>query len=424
MNRSFMGALRGDRPRDVVRRSTIIAVISFLSLIDLFGAQALLSQIIKAYGTDAGTAGIAVNAATFGMALSALLVAWFADRIDRKRGIWICLLLLGIPTALLYFTDHIAAFMALRVIQGLLMAAAFTPTLTYLSEHCPVMALGGALAAFITGNVASNLFGRLTAVTVAGAAGLHGTFIFFAVLNVICAGLAYVVIGPRDDHPPMRRGSPLDAWLRHLALPGLRAAFAIGFLILFVFVGVFTNVNLYLVDGLGVPPMSLGLVYLVFAPAIVTTPLAASVVRKRGPRPTLIRSLAAALCGLLLTLAGVLPVVLLGLSIIGAATFFAQAAATGYVSRAVARDQAQANGLYLSSYHLGGLIGAVVLGQVNMALGWQGTAAVIGLAMIVAIASTSRLETPRALKNAVWASPRTSSSGLGFRWLCPLPKGA
>ena len=398
MTRIFIGALRGDRPRDVVRRSTIIAVISFLTLIDLFGAQALLPQIITAYGTDAGTAGIAVNAATFGMALSGLLVAWFADRIDRKRGIWISLLLLGIPTALLYFTDTIAVFMVLRVVQGLLMAAAFTLTLTYLSEQCQVMAIGGALAAFITGNVASNLFGRLAAVTVSASTGLHGTFLFFAVLNVIGAALAYAVIGRRDDHPPMRRGSPLDAWRRHLAVSGLRAAFAIGFLILFIFVGVFTYVNLYLVNGLGVPPMSLGLVYLVFAPAIVTTPLAANVVRRRGPRPTLVWSLAVALAGLALTLVAHLPVVLLGMAIIGAATFFAQAAATGYVSRAATRDQAQANGLYLSSYYLGGLAGAVVLGQVNMALGWQGTAAVIGLAMVAAMLIAARLKVPPAAR--------------------------
>ena len=394
MNRAFIGALRGDRPRDVVRRATIIATISFLILIDLFGAQALLPQIIRAYGTDAGTAGIAVNAATFGMALSGLLVAWFADRIDRKRGIWICLLLLGIPTALLSIADSIAVFMALRVVQGVLMAAAFTLTLTYLSEQCRAMAVGGALAAFITGNVASNLFGRLAAVTVAGAAGLHGTFIFFAMLNVVGAALAYLVIGPRDDHPPTRRGAPLDAWRRHLALPGLRAAFAIGFLILFVFVGVFTYVNLYLVEGLGVPPMSLGLVYLVFAPAIVTTPMAANVVRRRGARPTLIWSLLVALGGLSLTLNSFLPVVLLGMATIGAATFFAQAAATGYVSQAVTQDQAQANGLYLTSYYLGGLCGAVVLGQVNMAQGWPGTAAAIGLAMGVAIAIATQLKTP------------------------------
>ncbi len=69
------GALRGDRPRDIIRRSTIIGIISFLTLIDLFGSQALLPRLVVAFDTDPGFMGLAVNAATPGMALSGLLVA-------------------------------------------------------------------------------------------------------------------------------------------------------------------------------------------------------------------------------------------------------------------------------------------------------------------------------------------------------------
>jgi MFS transporter, YNFM family, putative membrane transport protein len=381
----FQGALRGDRPRDVIRRSTIIAIISFLTLIDLFGAQALLPQIIVAYKASAGLAGVAVNAATLGMAVSGITVAWFADRIDRKRGIWICLALLSIPTALLCLTDDIWVFMALRVIQGTLMAAAFTLTMTYLSEQCEVMAIGGALAAYITGNVASNLFGRLAAVAMAGATGLSGTFIFFAALNIAGAVFAYVMIGPRDGSPPKRGGSPLAAWRRHFAVPSLRATFGIGFLILFIFVGVFTYVNLYLVKDVGLAPMSLGLVYLIFAPAIITTPLAANQVKRYGSKRAMFVSLGAVLGGMLLTLSSSVWIILCGLSIIGMAIFFAQAAATGYLSKSVTNDRAQANGLYLTSYYLGGLMGAIILGQINMANGWLGTAAALGAVILVAM---------------------------------------
>lgn len=168
------GALRGERPRDVVRRSTIVAIVSFLTLIDLFGSQALLPQLVVAFDSDPKVMGLAVNASTFGMAFSGLVVAWFADRIDRKRGIWISLALLSIPTFCLGLVDSVGAFMALRVLQGVFMAAAFTLTLTYLSEQCDVTAAGGAMAAYITGNVASNLFGRLLAVGAADHLGLVG----------------------------------------------------------------------------------------------------------------------------------------------------------------------------------------------------------------------------------------------------------
>lgn len=392
MATGIQSLLRGDRPRDVVRRSTIIATISFLTLIDLFGSQALLPQIVVAYRVEPGIAGLAVNAATLGMAISGLCVAWFSDRIDRKRAIWVCLALLSIPTALLSVTDSIWVFMGLRIGQGFLMAAAFTLTLTYLSEQCDVMAVGGAMAASITGNVASNLFGRLTAVTLAGATGLSGSFLGFAALNLAGAALALVIIGPRDTHPPIRRGSPLAAWRRHLADPALRSAFLIGFLILFVFVGVFTYVNLHLVKAHALPASALGLVYLVFAPAIFTTPLASRAINRFGPARTLQAALATALAGLVLTLAPMLWLVLIGLAVVGAATFFAQAATTGFMSRHVVSDQAAANGLYLSSYYVGGLIGALAIGQVNSVTGWLGAVGVICCALIFAALVARRLE--------------------------------
>jgi predicted MFS family arabinose efflux permease len=382
----FSGVLAGDRQADVARRGAVIATISFLTLVDLFGAQALLPQIIRAYNADPAVAGLAVNAATLGMAIAGLTIAYFADRIDRRRGIWLSLAMLSIPTILLSVTSDIWLFMALRVVQGALMATAFTLTMTYLSERCHHMAIGGALAAYVTGNVASNLFGRLAAVAVADAAGLSGSFVFFAVLNLVGAGFAFLVIGRRDDQPPNRGRSALAAWAGHLADPALRAVFGIGFLILFMFVGVFTYVNLYLVDQLGVPAMSLGFVYLVFLPAIVTTPFAGSVVRKTGPRRSLLLSLAAMLAGLALAASSQVLLVLLGLAVIGCAIFFAQASATGHVSSSVSRGRAQANGLYLTSYYTGGLAGAFLLGQMQKLGGWHAAAAAIAFACVLAMA--------------------------------------
>ncbi len=379
------GALRGNRPRDIVRRSTIIAMISFLTLIDLFGSQALLPQIVDQFGASTGVVGFAVNAATLGMAVSGLTVAYFADRIDRKKGIWVCLALLSIPTALLSATDSIWVFAGLRVAQGVLMAAAFTLTMTYISEQCDIMAVGGAMAAYITGNVASNLFGRLLAVSTAEIAGLSGSFLAFATLNLIGAALSFILIGPRDASPPRQATPPLEAWRLHWSDPALRASFAIGFLILFIFVGVFTYVNPLLVDTLGVPVMYLGVVYLVFVPAIFTTPMAGSVVKRMGPRRTLQASMSVALVALALTLVSSLTLVLVALAVIGAATFFAQASATGFVSSRAKSDQAAANGLYLTSYYLGGLAGALLLGQVHTQLGWEGTVAFLILATMFCI---------------------------------------
>ena len=82
-----------------------------------------------------------------------------------------------------------------------------------------------------------------------------------------------------------RSGQFWAAWVAHLADPALRRTFAIGFLILFGFIGVFTYVGFVLMT----PPhalsmTALGLVFLVFLPSMITTPMAGTVTRTVRPR--------------------------------------------------------------------------------------------------------------------------------------------
>ena len=79
----------------------------------------------------------------------------------------------------------------------------------------------------------------------------------------------------------------VQRWLDNMRDPSLRAAFILGFCILFAFIGTFTYVNFLLVrQPFELGMMGLGFVYFVFLPSIVTTPLAGPVARKYGARLT------------------------------------------------------------------------------------------------------------------------------------------
>jgi predicted MFS family arabinose efflux permease len=376
-----------DRLQETLR-TAITGLIGFLTLVDLFATQAILPSLARAYGVTPAAMGFAVNASTMGMAAAGLLVGLASRHLPRRRGIWTSLALLAIPTALLSIAPDLATFTVLRVVQGVFMAAAFTLTMTYLAEHCTMAATARALAAYVTGVVASNLIGRLVSASVVDMLGLATNFCLFAALNLIGAAVVLVSLSRVDPMPgagAMR--SPLAAWTAHLRNPSLRASFAIGFIILFAFVGTFTYVNFVLVrPPLSVAPMTLGLVYLVFAPAMVTTPLAGRAVERIGAPAAFRWALAAAAAGLPLLLVGALPWVLAGMALFAAGTFFAQAIATGFVGRAAMTDRAAASGLYLSSYYLGGLVGAALLGQVFDRFGWLPCVAAIGASLALATA--------------------------------------
>jgi len=375
-------------------RLLVIGLTAFLTVVDLFATQAILPSLVRAYGVSPAQMGTAVNASTFGMAVAGLAVALFSRRIDRRRGVIVSLAVLAVPTALLASAPDLTTFTALRVAQGLCMSAAFTLTLAYLAEQCSAADSASAFAAYITGNVASNLFGRLMAAGLADHFGLAANFYIFALMNLAGAALVYATLKqarPMAAIGPMQ-ASPLAVWGEHLRNRALRASFAIGFCILFAFIGTYTYVNFVLVGApIAIGQMTLGFVYLVFLPSILTTPLAGRAVLRFGTRPTFWASLAVAFAGLPLLLLPHLEAVMAGLVLVGVGTFFAQATATGFVGRAATADRAAASGLYLASYFLGGLVGSAVLGLVFETLGWPACVAGIGLSLLVAALLAARL---------------------------------
>ena len=371
-----------------LRRSLTIGTIGFLTLVDLFATQAILPALARSYGVTPAQIGVAANASTIGMAIAGLLVGALGHKIDRRRGVWVSLALLAIPTMLLASAPNLTIFALLRIAQGLCMASAFTLTLAYLGERCSKADAAGALAAYVTGGVASNLIGRLCAATVASFAGAEATFWFFAALNLAGAVLAYLALTGMQPMTAMAEpGRRLwSAWADHLGDPNLRRAFAVGFLVLFGFIGTFTYIGFVLAaPPLALSMMATGLVFFVFLPSMITTPLAGSVTTRFGARLVLPLALSVALGGLILLLLPNLPAVLLGLALVGVGTFFAQAVATSYVGRRAKRDRAAASGLYLSFYYSGGLAGAAAVGQLFDRAGW--TAAVAGIFAALAFAA-------------------------------------
>ena len=192
--------------------------------------------------------------------------------------------------------------------------------------------------------------------------------------------LVYFTLRGAQPMPSMGQDDePLAALRGRLRNPRCDAAFAIGFCILFAFIGTFTFVNFVLVrEPLMLNRMQLGLVYFVFAPSIVTTLLAGPVVMRHRRSPCdpgrvgcRRRRPAAAV--------DARP---------PAGAWWHGAGRGRHVFRTGRRhwlrrpggpaNRGIASGVYLACYFLGGLVGTAILGRLFDSLGWS--ACVIGIA--------------------------------------------
>ncbi len=137
--------------------------------------------------------------------------------------------------------------------------------------------------------MASNLIGRLISAGIADHFGLAANFYFFAALNLLGASACLFHRGedPADAGDRPRHGAPTSPPGSCINTPPLRASFAIGFCILFAFIGTLTYVNFVLVQPpFSVDAMTLGIIYFVILPSIATTPLAERAVKRFGTRAT------------------------------------------------------------------------------------------------------------------------------------------
>ena len=114
-----IGAMHGHSP-GVVRRSIVIGLTAFLTVVDLFATQAILPSLARHYQVTPAAMGFAVNATTMGMAAAGLIVGFFSPHIDRRLGILVSLAILAIPTSLLASAPNLTVFTMLRIAPRLL----------------------------------------------------------------------------------------------------------------------------------------------------------------------------------------------------------------------------------------------------------------------------------------------------------------
>lgn len=364
----------------------IMALASFFTLVDLFGPQAIVPVLTNAFATTPGRMGVVVNAATLGMAITGIAMACVADRVERKWAMVAALLLLALPTMLVCFIDNLYAFAALRIAQGSFMCVGFMVAIAYIAEEWgPCGAAPVIMSAYVTGNVAANMFGRMLAGAAAQYANWHLAFLAMAGLNLSGAALLYALLPPsHHDRRVASKSSIIASMQLHLADRRLNAACLVGFLILFGFIGTFTYVNFRLSrPPFDLSPTALGLLYAVFAVSLIATPAAGLTIKRLGHRAGLLAGSAISVAGVIMTLSDALPVVMTGLALVGGGTFFCQAVATGFTGHIARHAKAAASGLYLTAYYTGGIVGAFLLAAVYGFWGWSGCVAVIAGAFVV-----------------------------------------
>jgi YNFM family putative membrane transporter len=368
------------------RVSLAAAAAGISTFLNLYTPQAVLPSLAATFGVPLARTGLTVTAPLLAVALVAPFAGAISDAFGRKRLIVGAAAALTVPTVLVALSPSLEAMLLWRFAQGLLLPFIFAVTVAYIGEECEGPAAIRAAGVYSSGAILGGFSGRFVAGIAAELGGWRLGFLAAAALTGIAAVVVAILLPREKKFRPTRGGmrAMLRGWREHVGNRRLLGTCAVGFAMLFSVVATFTFVNFRLAGPpFNLSPGALASVFAVYLVGVVTTPLATRTAVAIGRPRTAALATAIAIAGELCTLLPFLPAVIFGLTLASAGLFVAQALGLGFIGVAVSRARSSAVGLYVSTYYVGGALGAVLPGGVWHHFGWPGCVALVCLMMLL-----------------------------------------
>jgi MFS transporter, YNFM family, putative membrane transport protein len=366
----------------------------YCAFVTLYAPQPILPMLAGVFHASKVMISLMITASTIGVAMAAPGVGLIADRVGRKRIIVLSALTLGAATLLISTSTSLAMLLFWRFVQGIATPGVFSVTTAYVHDEWPAARAASAISAYVSGTVIGGFSGRLIAGFIAERWGWREAFVALGLVS-LAIGIYLALFLPKESGfvRPALPARVLDSMREHLRNGRLRAAYAIGFCVLFTQIALFTYVTFHLAAPpflLG--PGVLGSIFVVYLGGAIVTPLAGRRIGEDGHGRMLILASVLGAGGALLTLAPNLWAIVAGLTLCSSGVFIAQASATSFVGTAAARNRGLALGLYVTFYYLGGSFGGTAPGWLWNAFGWPGCVALV-VAVQIVIASVARVST-------------------------------
>lgn len=338
----------------------------------LYCTQALLPVLVSDLGIPPSTAALTVSATTGMLALCVVPASILSERFGRNRVI-VCSAVAAIVIGLLLpLAPNAYVLVALRGLQGALLAGVPATAMTWLAEELHPEALSRAMGVYIAGTTVGGLTGRIIPSVMLEFANwrwaLLATSAFALVMSLVTA-LALPKQRRFQPHEVTPKGE-FTAMLAHFKNPQLAAMFFTAFAGMGVFVSVYNFMGFRLIETFGLSEVLVGFMFLLYLAGTWSSAKAGKVIAKLGRPGAMLAGAAAMITGLLLLLPAALWCIVAGIAVFTAGFFLVHSTASGWVGPLAKSHKAESSSMYLCSYYLGSSVLGWVSGFVFMHASW------------------------------------------------------
>jgi len=375
-------------------RRTALAMFAagFATFALLYSVQPLMPLLSREFGLDAARTSLVLSLATALLAGGLVVTGPLSDAWGRKPVMGIGMVGAALCTLGEAVMPGWTGVLVLRALVGLCLSGVVAVAMTYLSEEIQPRVLGLAMGLYIAGNAIGGMAGRLVVGVVVDFVSWRWALGVLGGLSLLAALVFWRNVPPsRHFRPtPLRAAGVLEGFRLHLRDAALPWLFLEGFLLLGGFVTLFNYVAYRLLaEPYHLSQTIVGSVSAVYLVGIYSSARIGALADKLGRRRVLWVAIAVMLAGVLVTLAGPLWLILLGMLVFTGGFFGAHSVASSWIGRRARRARGQASSLYLLCYYLGSSIAGTAGGVFWHRWGWDGVglfiAGLLTAALVVAL---------------------------------------
>ena len=379
-------------PKSREYRRFVIAFIAAgtATFAQMYSPQGILPMIAADLEISASQSSLAVGAATLGVALGVIPWARISDRIGRVRTMQISIVAAVIVGFIVPLMPEFSGVLAMRFVEGLLLAGLPSVALTTINEEIDAKAVGLAAGSYIAGNTFGGLLGRLIAAPAAEFGGWRFGLAAVSGLALVSAVIFLIAMPRSQGFSPVSSDSRPNVWRAlwsNLTTPGVLVILAQGFLLMGGFVALYN----YLAFRLESAPyfFSASLVSLLFFAYLAGTFSSRAVwrlTRQRTTTAVLIGAILVTTAGALITLSSNVVMMLVGLVVTTGGFFAAHSIASGSLVNRASIGRSQAASMYNLFYYAGSTALGWLGGVAYMWIGWAGTVTMVVACALIALA--------------------------------------
>jgi YNFM family putative membrane transporter len=386
-------------------RKTILALFlgSFVTFADLYSTQPVIPVFAKQFGVSPAMASLTLSFATGTLALCLLLVSFFSENIDRKKIMGTALTLSALLSICVSFIqDDLYILIAIRAIQGAVLAGFPAIAMAYINEEFHPKSLGYVMGIYVSGSSIGGLAGRLIVGVLTDHFSWNIAIGSLGALSLIIS-LAFWWMLPPSQHAVRVRVSLSrikTSLINNLRNNRLVLLFGMAFLLMGSFVTVYNFVGIPLMG----PPYHLsqtliGFIFIIYLVGTFSSTWMGKLADQYSRRLVLLIGIAIMLMGALLTLLDPLLLKIMGLALFTFGFFGAHSIASSWVGSLADRsEKAQASALYLLFYYAGSSVVGASGGLFLMKFGWGGVISAVSILILLAAACAMMVEKVKIVK--------------------------